>query len=219
MPSRSATPRRHSPAKRQRTVSKKKSTPQAARATGSAIAQTTRAWRPMLRSFSMHAIVAGSAALVLVVLGTVQSGLFSTSQSHATQAPAAAIAITHEGKASIDLLLARKGDAGYLSLENRSPVSVDIGLPADWQRTEVRGTDLESVHSSIPSFGFRTWTLPAGAGMKMLVPEAPRALLLENRSDDVAIVTLQGIDLVSETRTSATVLLQHQPSLVQIWEQ
>lgn len=157
--------------------------------------------------------------MVLVVLGTVQSGLFSTSQSHATQAPAAAIAITHEGKASIDLLLARKGDAGYLSLENRSPVSVDIGLPADWQRTEVRGTDLESVHSSIPSFGFRTWTLPAGAGMKMLVPEAPHALLLENRSDDVAVVTLQGIDLVSETRTSATVLLQHQPSLVQIWEQ
>lgn len=167
----------------------------------------------------MQLVVAGSAALVLFVLGLVQQNIFSTRQSAAEDAPAAAISVNHDGRASLDFLIARKGDAGYISIENRSPGPVELGLPAAWRRTEVRAASLDDITGSVPTLGFRTWQMPGNTGMKMLTADVPGSLLIENRSPDVLAIAMQSIDLHAEQRMISTHLLQDAPLYLELWRQ
>ncbi len=159
--------------------------------------------------------IAGSAIAVLVLLAAVERNVFSTHMSDAASVPAT-IGLEHDSPLSLAVLFARKQGAGYVSITNNSTEAIHVSLPSSWTRTEVSGTDIANVTQDIPVFGFSRFALPAGAGMKLLLPDAPEAVFFDSTSAAVTAVDLKTIDLTTSQTDSRVVLVQRQ-SLVPLW--
>ena len=159
--------------------------------------------------------IAGSAIAVLVLLAALERNVFSTHPSDAASVPAT-IGLEHSSPLSLGVLFARKQGAGYVSITNNSNEAIHVSLPSSWTRTEVTGTELKNVTQDIPVFGFSRYGLPAGAGMKLLLPEAPGAVFFDSTSSAVTAVNLKTIDLTTSQSDSRVILVQSQ-SLVPLW--
>lgn len=164
----------------------------------------------------MHAIIAGSAICVMLLLGVIERNTFSTLQGDAEDAVPVTIGLEHDGPLSMSILFARKESAGYVSITNQSSETIHINLPSNWSRTEVTGADLKDVTQDIPVFGFSKWKLPGKAGMKLLMPEAPSAVFFDSVSASTAAIDLKTIDLATLGVTNKVVLVQKQ-TLVPLW--
>ena len=159
--------------------------------------------------------IAGSAIAVLVLLAAVERNVFSTHPTNAAPVPAT-IGLEHSAPLSMSVLIARKEDAGYISIVNNSTEDIHVSVPSSWTRTEVTGTDIKNVTQDIPVFGFSRFALPAGAGMKLLLPSSPGALFFDSTSPAVTAVSLKSVDLVTAQSDSRVVLVQSQ-ALVPLW--
>lgn len=164
----------------------------------------------------MHLAIAGSAIGILLILGIVDRATFSTGRSSAQSTLPATIGVEHDGPLTLSILVARKEKAGYVSLTNRSDDEIHLSVPSGWQRSEVTGVPISEVTADIPVFGFTRWTLPARAGMKMLLSTAPQALFFDSTSNSSAAIDVQTVDLTTLEMTSRVVLLQKQ-LLVPLW--
>lgn len=173
--------------------------------------------QPESRKFliGLQFAIAGSAIAVLVLLAAIERNVFATRPSSAASVPAT-IGLEHTSPLSLSLLFARKDGAGYVSITNGSSEDIHVNLPSNWTRTEVMGTDLKNVTQDIPVFGFSRYALPAGAGMKLLLPNSPSAIFFDSPSSAVAAVDLKTIDLLTSHTDSRVVLVQKQ-SLVPLW--
>lgn len=165
----------------------------------------------------MHLTIAGSAIAVILMLGMVDRATFSTGRSNAAQSMPSTIGLEHDGPLTLSVLIARKEKAGYVSLTNGSDETIHVSVPSDWQRSEVTGAPLSAVTSDIPVFGFTRWSLPARAGIKMLLSVAPDSLFFDSTSKASTAVDLQTVDLVTLQTSSRVVLLQTQ-LLVPLWD-
>lgn len=159
--------------------------------------------------------IAGSAIAVLVLLAAVERNVFSAHSSAAAGVPAT-IGLEHTSPLSLAVLFAKKENAGYVSITNNSTEAIHVSLPSSWTRTEVSGTELKNVTQDIPVFGFSRYALPAGAGMKLLLPEAPPAVFFDSNSSAVTAVDLKTIDLTTSQTDSRVILVQNQ-SLIPLW--
>ncbi len=159
--------------------------------------------------------IAGSAIAVLVLLAAIERNVFSTHPSDAASVPAT-IGLEHSSPLSLSVLFARKQDAGYVSITNNSNEAIHVSLPSSWTRTEVMGTELKNVTQDIPVFGFSRYGLPAGAGMKLLLADAPDSVFFDSTSSAVTAVNLKTIDLTTSQSDSRVILVQNQ-SLVPLW--
>lgn len=162
-------------------------------------------------------VIAGSAIALLLFLGVVEGGTFSTQKSAAKDRVPVTIGIEHAGPVSLATLFAKKEQIGYLSLTNRSNETIHVSVPSSWHRTEVTGAPLDQFVSSIPVFGFTRWTIPPYAGIKMLLPEAPSAVLFDSTSTYTAAVELSMVDLDTLTQSSRVVLVLKQ-ALAPLWD-
>ncbi len=172
--------------------------------------------KPRSLHLGMHAIIAGSAICVMLLLGVLERNTFVTKQSSAEDAVPATIGIEHNAPLSMSILLARKEQAGYVSITNQSSGTIHINLPSVWTRTEVTGALLKDVAQEIPVFGFSRWTLPGKAGMKLLMPSAPSALFFDSVSASTAAIDLKTIDLTTYDVTNRVILV-HKQTLVPLW--
>lgn len=159
--------------------------------------------------------IAASAIAVLVLLAAVERNVFSTHPSDAASVPAT-IGLEHDSPLSLSILFARKENAGYVSIKNASTEDIHLSLPSSWTKSEVTGTDIKNVTQDIPVFGFSRYALPAGGGMKLLLPSSPDAIFFDSTSSAVTAVDLKTIDLVTSQSDSRVVLVQKQ-SLVPLW--
>ncbi len=166
----------------------------------------------------MHLIIAGSAICVMLLLGVLEKNTFATNKSAAENAVPSAIGLEHSAPLSMSILFARKASAGYVSITNQSSETIHINLPSTWTRTEVTGASLNAVTQDIPVFGFTRWTLPGNAGMKLLMPTAPSAILFDSTSTSTAAIDVKTIDLSTLDVTNKVVLVQKQ-ALVMLWGQ
>ena len=164
----------------------------------------------------MHFAIATSAIFVLMLLGFVDRATFSTLPGKAADMMPATIGVEHDGPLTLSVLVARKEQAGYVSLANQSNADIHVSVPSSWKRSEVTGAPLAQVTSDIPVFGFTRWNLPAHAGIKMLLSEAPTSLFFDSTSTTSAEIDLQTIDLTNLHASSNVVLLQSQV-LVPLW--
>ena len=179
--------------------------------------------RQWLRSLSLgpQFLIAGSAIALLLLLANVDKATFATRPSGAqgfadVLGGPMAIGLEHDEQASVTMLLAKKDGAGYASVSNESDVPLYISLPADWKRTEVSGAKLEDVKSEIPVFGFKRWTLPSKAAMKLELPSAPSLVVFDNSSPSVAMIDLTTVDLALRSAQNKVVLVQTQTN-VDLW--
>lgn len=163
-----------------------------------------------------HFAIAGSAIAVLLLLGYVDRGTFSTLRSFAVEQNTATIGLEFDAPLSLSVLVARKEDSGYTSIANKSDKAIHVSTPAAWSRLEVTGAPLSAVTQEIPVFGFTRWTLPARAGIRFMVPSAPGALFFDSPSLSTAVVEVQSIDLTTSQVTSKVVLVQKR-ALVSLW--
>lgn len=159
--------------------------------------------------------IAGSAIAVLLLLAAFENNIFVTKGSDAAAVPVT-IGLEHDAPLSLSILFAKKENAGYVSLQNTSSESIHISVPSNWVRSEVTGAELKDVTQDIPVFGFTRYALPAGAGMKMLLSEAPGAVFFDSTSDAVTAIDLKSIDLMTSKVSSKVVLIQKQ-SLISLW--
>lgn len=164
-----------------------------------------------------HMLIAGSAIAVLMLLATIERNTFATRGTNAEDVIPVSIGLEHTSPLSLSVLVARKEQAGYVSITNQSSETVYISVPSDWSRTEVTGARIQDVTSAIPVFGFTRWTIPGNAGIKMLVPTSPDVILFDSTSSAVTAVDLKAVDLTNSTTNSKVVLVQKQ-ALVNLWE-
>ncbi len=164
----------------------------------------------------MHAIIAGSAICVMLLLGIAEREVFSTNLSSAEDSVPVTIGLEHTAPLSLSVLFAKKENAGYVSISNHSSETIHLNLPSSWKRTEVTGADLKDVMQGIPNFGFSRWTLPGKAGMKLLMDSAPSAVFFDSVSSATAAVDLKTIDLTTMGVSNKIVLVQKQ-TLVPLW--
>lgn len=165
----------------------------------------------------MHLTIAVLSIAVLSGLGLVDRMRFSTQKTDAKTPINRIIGIEHDGPASLTVVLARKNTAGLVSLENTSNAPVYVSLPDNWNRTEVTNTTIDKVTSSKTQYNFLRWTLPAKAGMKMLLPEVPSSFtfLSPTESNTVAL-TIHSVDVVDGTKETQVILLQKQ-AVAKFW--
>jgi hypothetical protein len=163
----------------------------------------------------MQLAIAGSAIVVLLLLAAVENNIFSTKGGDAAALPIT-IGLEHSGPLSLSVLFAKKDTAGYVSLRNNSHDDIHISVPSNWVKSEVTGTDIRNVTQDIPTFGFTRYALPAGAGVKMLMPESPDAVLFDSTSQAVTALDLKTIDLTTSKVMSTVILLQKQ-TLISLW--
>ncbi len=166
---------------------------------------------------AMHLLIAGSAIAVLLLLGVVESGTFSTGKSKAQGNVPVSIGLEHEGPLSVSALFAKKENVGYLSFTNRSSATIHVSFPSSWRRTEVSGAPIAEFESDIPVFGFTRWNIPPYAGIKMILPEAPSAVLFDSSSKFTAAVELSMVDLDTLNQSDRVLLVQRQ-ALAPLWE-
>lgn len=162
-------------------------------------------------------IIAGSAVAVLLFLGVIQQSIFSTGRSSAAEVTPVTIGIEHVTPVKIGVVFARKDKAGYVALQNNSDETIYLSLPSVWHRTEVMGVTLADVTSEIPVFGFVRWKMPAHSGMRMLLPSAPSSVFFDSRSEAIASIEMQMIDLSTLSSTKRVALIQKEGALVQLW--
>ena len=169
------------------------------------------------RSFliGLQLAIAGSAIAVLVLLAAFERNIFSTLLTDAAPVPVT-IGLEHTSPLSLGVLFARKQDAGYVSINNNSSERIFVNLPSAWSKMEVTGTELKNVTQDIPVFGFTRYSLPAGARMQLLLPDAPSSVFFDSTSSAVTAVELKTVDLTTSQTDSRVVLVQKQ-SLVQLW--
>lgn len=160
--------------------------------------------------------IAGSAIALLLLLGTIDRITFATRPSKAAEMLPATIGIEYDQPLRLSVLVARKEQAGYTSITNQSDETVHLSVPSTWTRTEVTGVPLGRVTQDIPVFGFTRWTLPAHAGVNMLMSQAPNSFFFDSTSTLAAAIDLQTIDLVKLHASSRVLLLQKQ-LLVALW--
>lgn len=159
--------------------------------------------------------IAGSAVIVLVLLSALERNTFATKPGDAA-APPVTIGLEHEAPLSLTVLFAKKEKSGYVSLVNLSGENIHINVPSHWKRSEVTGTDIANVVQEIPVFGFTRYSLPAGAGVKMLLPESPTSVFFDSTSDAITTVDLKTVDLTTSDTDRRVLLLQKQ-LLVPLW--
>lgn len=174
----------------------------------------------------MHAVIAVSAIGALFILGAVDQERFSTRISDAMGLTetndivrnTATIGLEYKSPLTLDVLIARKTEAGYVSLSNTSSEDIVISVPSDWKRLEVTGTSLDHVVAGVPTFGFTSWTLPADAGVKFSSSSAPEAIFFSTVSTATAAITLRTVDLNGELSTADTkVVLVKSQALAPLW--
>lgn len=181
-------------------------------------AKTTilRTKKPRNLHLGMHAIIAGSAICVMLLLGVLEGSTFVTREGSASEAVPVTIGLEHSDPLSLSVLFAKKESAGYVSITNQSNETIHINLPSGWTKTEVTGASLKDVAQEIPVFGFSRWTLPGKAGIKLLMPNAPTAVFFDSVSASTAAVDLKTIDLTTLNVSNRVVLVQTQ-TLVPLW--
>lgn len=172
---------------------------------------------PPRRSYhlGMQLAIAASAVVVLVLLSAIERNTFATKPGDAA-APPVTIGLEHEAPLSLTILFAKKETSGYVSLANLSGESIHISVPSRWKRSEVTGTDISNVVQEVPVFGFTRYSLPPGAGMKMLLPESPSSVLFDSTSDAIATIDLKTVDLTTSQMNRRVLLLQKQ-LLAPLW--
>ncbi len=176
-----------------------------------------RSFQPM--QLLTHLSIAGTAIVVLLVLGSIDPGMFATLRGNAeTGKEITQIGLEFDQPISVEMLFARKGKAGYVSIANTSGKMVKISVPEQWTRTEVRGKPISRFSSEPPELGFRRWTMPPQSGMSMLLPAAPAALRFLSPSQPTAAITLRSVDVASGEQFINVVLLKNEVE-ARLWEE
>jgi hypothetical protein len=172
--------------------------------------------RIFMKMLGIQLVIAGSAIAVLMLLGLVEKSTFATNKSDAAEAIPVTIGLEHDKPLSLGVLFARKDHAGYVIIENKSSDRIHVSVPSTWSRMEVSGAKLTDVTQDIPVFGFTRWSLPAHAGIQLLLPEAPTSVFFDSPTMSTAIVDLRMVDLPTLSASSRIVLIQKQ-ALVELW--
>ncbi|OGJ62104.1 hypothetical protein A3C52_05160 [Candidatus Peribacteria bacterium RIFCSPHIGHO2_02_FULL_51_15] len=164
-----------------------------------------------------HLIIAGSAIAVLLLLGYADRGTFATLVSRASVPKiTVTVGLEHDKPLSLNVVFARKDDAGYAKITNGTPNPIHISTPAAWTRTEVTGAPISEVKQDIPMFGFTRWSLPPNAGIRLFVPDVPDAVFFDSPSAGTVAVNLQTVDLKTSLVNNRVVLVQKQ-ALANLW--
>jgi hypothetical protein len=184
---------------RRRTTRKKKTA--AARSGG-----VTTGWH-----LGTQVAIAVSAMAVLALLGVVDRSMFSAALGNAkNSAPVVTeIGLQHETPAAVDMLVARKGDLGYVDVNNTSAFPLKISLPETWERTSVRGGSIWLVTQEDPEMGFVRWTLPAKMGMTLRTKQVPDSILFHSPSGQTASVRITSVNVATDEKFEHSLLFQN----------
>lgn len=174
-----------------------------------------------LRSLHLgvHLAIAVGAVSVLLLLGLIDQRTFSTlwSEASAPKETVGRMVLQHSEPLSLKILLARKNDEGYLSVENLSVAEAFIEVSSDWKRIEVFGTKLSEATFDVPVFGSTRWRLPGKAGMKLLLKDVPDVLRFENSVSETAVIDVRSLDLPSLVSKTDVILVQKKRD-IRLWD-
>ena len=86
-----------------------------------------------------------------------------------------------------------------------------LSVPADWQRTEVRGVTLASVVAEVPALGFVRFHLPPRAAISFVTSGTWQHLTLENPDRILMTVKMTSVDSDKKSVTKDVILVKEGP--------
>ena len=156
----------------------------------------------------VHLSIAAFACALLFLLGQVERSTFLTNRTQAdTLLASEIVGIEHAGPVDVSVLVARKGEAGYVTVANESAEAIGLTLPGTWHRTEVSGAPLEQVTSELQPHGDMKWMLPGNTTIKLMLVSPPDLIEFINTAETTSQVSLTTVDLLTNASQKDVVLV------------
>ncbi len=163
--------------------------------------------------------IAVSAMMVLALLGMIDRNVFSAALGNAEKAAPEVsidIGLEHDGPVDLGMLVARKGTAGLIEVNNTSNAPLKISLPEGWERTEVRGGSIWLITEEDPEFGYIRWMLPPKMGMTLRTTSVPDVITYHSPSGQTASIRVTSVDVETSAKNQRTLLFQN-AAQVKLW--
>lgn len=154
---------------------------------------------------SLQLRTAALALLPLLIWGTYRG--LSAERAQLLRPPVE-IGVEHGGGARIAVTYSTGGQAQLVDIGNDGREVVHVSIPEDWERGEVHGAPLAQLVTDAPSFGFRRWSIPAGATVSYRAPQGWSGLSIHNPSRELLRIRITTVDLARNTADTEVYLLQ-----------
>ena len=160
-----------------------------------------------------HGKTAGLALLLLLIWG----GIHAAANYDAQHVPVdIEIGVEHQSPlAALSFKGTTGGEKQLMDIGNESDETLQVSLPASWERTEVRNVPLASLTSEEPSFGYRKWQFPAGASVSFETNEPWKSVTVHNPSGIPLRIRVTKVNLHTEQAEFNVYLAKDKP--VKVW--
>lgn len=159
----------------------------------------------------------GSATVALLTAGVVLFGGNVLALLTPADTPETAIlTLAYTKPLSLSFSVGLTDGGGVLDIAQKDGIeTVHITLPADWERSEVAGADLDDASSTPLSAHWTSWELPPSSRLRFLAPRLPAHAELSLPSGVPLSLTIIRADLDHGTTVRSERLLQE--SRVTLW--
>lgn len=125
---------------------------------------------------------------------------YVASTQHTTPREAAFvdIGVEHKVKGELTMMVTRNDLLRMIDITNSNNERIDLSVPEDWKRGEVRGAKLSDVTSDAPSFSYVRWHIPAHATVNFSTDHPFAHIKLHNPSGVLMQITFTQVDLVTD---------------------
>ena len=147
---------------------------------------------------------------MILFLITAPGVMRSLQQPASIQEEISVMAVEHTDPLSLEILVSSLSDESIVDIESDARNSIYVSVPESWERREVRGAPINKTGPEEPMFGFRRWTLPAGAGISFRVPGNLQSMLLQNPSGIPVKAELTRIDVQTGETDKDIILVDDQ---------
>jgi hypothetical protein len=171
--------------------------------------------KPFISMIRSNAVAAITALLGIAIIGLFITLTQARNGNHQDSNDTIHIGIEHVAPLELSLTVSRTVDAALITVGQRNGEEIYVSVPEEWIRHEVRGTELESMTSDPPAFGFTRWRLQPKTFVTFATVTPFTHLVLHNPSTIPIKIEKTLIDLETETVTRDITLIQESP--VELW--
>lgn len=178
-----------------------------------------RAKESVRSTIIIHSAIAGLSAIVLLGCSFILRDTFGLLSGSAFDRPETLeIGMEYDSDIEMTWTFSRTQSGGFVLLQSDEHSPVAISLPAEWELTEVRNVAYDTVKPGDELMGFVRWELPATAGLMLSVPSLPDQIQFVSPSEHTATLTLNAVDLLSDSIIRNIRLMQHE-AFVDLWQE
>lgn len=149
------------------------------------------------------------ASLILLLFGA--SVIWQTGRQQETTVLPVTVTVEHRGSFGLDLRVGKGSPLSFIEIGNDGELPIQVAIPEDWKRREVRNVPLADVKADEPALGYVRWHFPAGAHVSFRTSVPWSSLVVRNPSKIPFKIQLAEVDMQTETVERDVILIKDKP--------